>query len=57
MAKTLTIDISDDEQAIIERYCQRSKRSQTDVIRDLIRTVVKNRLKRLEKSTDSPLNQ
>ncbi|NEO92807.1 MAG: CopG family transcriptional regulator [Moorea sp. SIO3G5] len=47
MAKTLTIDISDDEQAIIERYCQRSKRSQTDVIRDLIITVVKNRLKRL----------
>ncbi|NEN98221.1 MAG: CopG family transcriptional regulator [Moorea sp. SIO3I7] len=57
MAKTLTIDISDDGQAIIERYFQRSKRSQTDVIRDLIRTVVKNRLKRLEKSTDSPLNQ
>lgn len=50
MAKTITIDLSDAEQAILEAYCKAAKRSQTDVVRDLIRTVIKNRLKKLQKS-------
>ena len=52
----ITIDLPDLEQAILERYCQLAQRSQTEVIREFIRTSLKKRLKKLENSTDTHKN-
>lgn len=36
---TLTAKIPDNELAILENYCKKAKRTKTEVIRELIRTL------------------
>jgi hypothetical protein len=49
MAKTITVEIPDAEQEILEEYCKLSKQTQTGVIRELIRITVRRRLVKLKK--------
>jgi predicted transcriptional regulator len=48
MAKTITVDLPDKHQEILEQYCEVSDQSQTAVIKELIFTVLKQRLKALK---------
>jgi hypothetical protein len=47
MAKTITVDLPDRHQEILEQYCEASGQSQTAVVKELILTVLKQRLKSL----------
>jgi hypothetical protein len=49
MAKIITVEIPDDEQAILEEYCRLSRQTQTGLIKELIRTIVKKRLIKLRR--------
>jgi predicted DNA-binding protein len=47
MAKTITVDLPDKHQKILEEYCSATGQSQTSVVKELILTVLKQRLKTL----------
>jgi len=39
MAKVITVDLPDQEQELLESYCTQTRRTQTDVIREFIRSL------------------